>query len=131
MKVKTSELIGTALDWAVGHAMQYVTHDALGWTVRLPVPSVPPTTTPPLPFPKNFSPSTRWAQGGPIIERGHIHTWTDRKDAAYAGHPDSYWVAEMTEIGGIWWGPTPLIAAMRCYVANRLGDEVDVPEELT
>lgn len=131
MKVKTSELIGTALDWAVGHAMQYVTHDALGWTVRLPVPSVPPTTTPPLPFPKNFSPSTRWAQGGPIIERGHIHTWTDRKDAAYAGHPDSYWVAEMTEIGGIWWGPTPLIAAMRCYVASKLGDEVDVPEELT
>lgn len=131
MKVKTSELIGTALDWAVGHAMQYVTHDALGWTVRLPVPSVPPTTTLPLPFPKNFSPSTRWAQGGPIIERGHIHTWTDRKDAAYAGHPDSYWVAEMTEIEGIWWGPTPLIAAMRCYVANKLGDEVDVPEELT
>ena len=27
-------------------------------------------------------------------------------------------------------GPTPLIAAMRCFVASRLGDEVDVPEEL-
>ena len=27
-------------------------------------------------------------------------------------------------------GPTPLIAAMRCYVASKLGDEVDVPEEL-
>jgi hypothetical protein len=26
--------------------------------------------------------------------------------------------------------PTPLIAAMRCYVASKLGDEVDVPEEL-
>ena len=28
-------------------------------------------------------------------------------------------------------GPTPLIAAMRCYVASKLGDEVDVPDELT
>lgn len=27
-------------------------------------------------------------------------------------------------------GPTPLIAAMRCYVASKLGDEVDIPEEL-
>jgi hypothetical protein len=27
-------------------------------------------------------------------------------------------------------GPTPLIAAMRCYVQSRLGDEVDVPKEL-
>ena len=27
-------------------------------------------------------------------------------------------------------GPTPLIAAMRCYVASKLGDEVEVPVEL-
>ena len=27
-------------------------------------------------------------------------------------------------------GPTPLIAAMRCYVASKLGDDVDIPEEL-
>ena len=40
----------------------------------------------------------------------------------------------------VWWhvsttptygyGPTPLIAAMRCYVASKLGDEVEVPVEL-
>lgn len=29
------------------------------------------------------------------------------------------------------YGPTPLIAAMRCYVASKLGDEVDVPDEMT
>jgi hypothetical protein len=28
-------------------------------------------------------------------------------------------------------GPTPLIAAMRCYVASVLGDEVEVPDSLT
>jgi len=27
-------------------------------------------------------------------------------------------------------GPTPLIAAMRCYVASKLGDEVEIPQEL-
>jgi hypothetical protein len=27
-------------------------------------------------------------------------------------------------------GPTPLTAAMRCYVASKLGDEVEVPDEL-
>jgi hypothetical protein len=27
-------------------------------------------------------------------------------------------------------GHTPLIAAMRCYVASKLGEEIDVPEEL-
>lgn len=27
-------------------------------------------------------------------------------------------------------GPTPLIAAMRCFVASRLGDEIEIPEEL-
>ena len=28
------------------------------------------------------------------------------------------------------YGTTPLVAAMRCYVASKLGDEVDVPVEL-
>jgi hypothetical protein len=27
-------------------------------------------------------------------------------------------------------GTTPLIAAMRCYVASKLGDEVEIPVEL-
>jgi hypothetical protein len=27
-------------------------------------------------------------------------------------------------------GPTPLIAAMRCYVASKLGDEIEIPENL-
>ena len=67
--------------------------------------------------------STDWAQGGPIIERHWIHLTEDM---------DSNWVAtrwvgkRITETG-----PTPLVAAMRCYVASKLGDEVDVPEGLT
>jgi hypothetical protein len=28
------------------------------------------------------------------------------------------------------WGDTPLIAAMRCFVTSKLGDEIEIPEEL-
>jgi len=38
------------------------------------------------------------------------------------------WVASIRGIDEC--GPTPLIAAMRCYVASKLGDEVEIPEEL-
>lgn len=136
MKIKTSELIDQALDWAVAKCLTGGEIFQCGRVAhQVVLHSVGGTTAPY--FMKDsgvircaFEPSENWAQGGPIIERGHIHTWTDRKDAAYAGHPDSYWVAEMTELGGIWWGPTPLIAAMRCYVASELGDEVAVPAEI-
>jgi hypothetical protein len=94
--MKTNELTGAALDWAVGTAM------------KLPPPYWADGKC------ANFS--TDWAQGGPIIERELI-----------AIHGD--WKATLGE--GTYEGPTPLIAAMRCYVASKLGDEVDLPEELT
>ena len=66
-----------------------------------------------------------WAQGGPIIERERIQITPDE----YKGT----WTAYMTNGGepyeGI--GPTPLIAAMRCYVAFKLGDDVEILKELT
>jgi hypothetical protein len=67
--------------------------------------------------------STDWAQGGPIIEREHI-------SAAYAYWGE--WEAwdDKTMPPPKYRGPTPLIAAMRCYVASKLGDEVEIPEEL-
>ena len=67
---------------------------------------------------EHYAPWQNWAQGGPIIERAGI--------ALYLYGPDK-WNA-MTEKE--YQGPTPLIAAMRCYVASKLGDDVDVPEEL-
>jgi len=70
-----------------------------------------------------WRPSTDWAQGGPIIEREAIETaiYSDQWQATM--HLDNGSIYER--------GPTPLIAAMRCYVASKLGDEVDIPEELT
>ena len=65
--------------------------------------------------------STDWAQGGPIIEKEKI----DVVYVGYAQSDDKQWVAMDKS-----YGPTPLVAAMRCYVASCLGDEVDIPENL-
>lgn len=78
-----------------------------------------------------FAYSTSWIQGGPIIERERIHI---------APLPDSGWRSHWrSPINKPYHeclmdcydeGVTALIAAMRCYVASKLGDEVDIPEEL-
>ena len=121
MKIKTSELTGATLDWAVAIALGYKPG------TELFVGSFGPL------FGKGYKwPSIRmtkgnwsenWSQGGPIIERENI--------SLQQGRPPAYptqWLASM--VGCMYTGPTPLIAAMRCYVASKLGDEVDVPEEL-
>lgn len=92
MKLKTSELTGRALNWAVGGC------EKRGYREY----------------------STEWALGGPIIEREKIELVPNGADWD-AMYQDQHIPSE---------GPTPLIAAMRCYVASKLGDEVDVPEEL-
>lgn len=68
--------------------------------------------------------STDWSQGGPIIEREGISVMRVFKDWPHpwcADHDESYFVN----------APTPLIAAMRCFCASKLGETVEVPEELT
>lgn len=69
--------------------------------------------------------SSDWAQGGPIVERM-------LKDGllVHALPETSRWVASVDRPNRFVHGPTLLIAAMRCYVASRLGDEVEVPEAL-
>lgn len=99
MRIKTNELTGPALNWAVRYALNE----------RKPIDYVDARD--------NFS--TCWNKGGPIIER---------EDIDLTKLCPGTWRATNTEH---WFnGPTPLIAAMRCYVASCLGDEVDVPEEL-
>jgi hypothetical protein len=115
MKVMTSELQGAALDWAVarceGEAVSLVKGQLEArWTEN------------------GWKPSTDWAQGGPIIEREwiSIEAWPNESDEG------SRWLATRYEQPAVseMLGPTPLVAAMRCYVAACLGDEVDVPEVL-
>ncbi len=65
--------------------------------------------------------STNWSQGGQIIEREGI---------SIIFHEQGHWTASNLHGTVCGEGPTPLIAAMRCYVASRLGDTAEVPEEL-
>ena len=62
--------------------------------------------------------STDWELGGPIIERKGI----DLKRVT-----DTLWDAHVHNVNFYESGPTPLIAAMRCYVASKLGDKIEVP----
>jgi hypothetical protein len=101
MGKKTAELTGIALDRAVAHALG-APDDGDG-----------------LPYY-----STDWAQGGPIIEREEIDLGVYRNDCWRA----SKYVGDSITANG--YGPTPLIAAMRCYVVLKLGVAVDIPDEL-
>ena len=122
MKVKTNELTDLALDWAVAKCEERPHSYA--------VTGQPPFTA------VVFTPSTDWAQGGAIIEREKI-SLEHLYGAGDAGA--DVWVAAVTcadkKFGGVERfeeeGPTPLVAAMRCYVASKLGNEVEVPDELT
>ena len=114
MKIKTSELSGAALDWAVTtiedpDALRYGVED---WREQ--------RRSGRGEYPHRYH--QNWNQGGPIIERegvlfvgtndgGMYHAWIVRRNASALG-------------------PTHLIAAMRCHVASHLGDEVDIPEAL-
>ena len=113
--MKTSELTGTALDWAVAKAAEEMFGFYSGdfYVVGEDAP---------------YHPSTNWAQGGPIIERERIAVEFVRRDEV-----DSallVWSANKYGTGYDEEGFTPLIAAMRCYVASKLGDEVEIPEGL-
>jgi hypothetical protein len=112
MKVKTSELNGAALDWVVAglegedvwrESRNIYVRDDDGNSVS------------------HYSPSTYWAQCGPIIER-------EKMRVAYNSDEHIWEAGWDCHVKG--WANTPLIAAMRCYVASELGDEVEVPDEL-
>jgi hypothetical protein len=128
MKVKTSELTDKLLDWAVTKCEV----SARGVHADYLMPRVFEN----MHDQHDFNYSTNWSQGGPIIEREKLHVWwdypyTDDEGNKYGDH----WCAEggseddnIVIVYGT--GPTPLIAAMRCYVTGKLGEEIDMPEEL-
>lgn len=110
--MRTSELTSLALDWAVakceGLMQGQIAIDGVAHGF--------------------YKPSTEWAQGGPIIEREGINI--ERGNSS--GRWEAWTPAPERRSGeAVAQGLTPLIAAMRCYVASKLGDEIQIPEELT
>lgn len=76
-----------------------------------------------------FAPSTDWSRGGPIIEREMCKGMNLYGDGSTFGAM-YYNIDKADSEFGSYFGLTPLIAAMRCFVASKLGDEVEIPEEL-
>jgi hypothetical protein len=128
MKIKTTELTGAALDWAVAKCEGFV--KVAIWTDHIGI-----CKKYSFEDQVRWAPSTDWAQGGPIIEREGlgVSQYNNIPD-----RPENRWLCMKYETGMLVgnhkstfaYGPTPLIAAMRCYVANKLGDEVEVPDGL-
>lgn len=146
MKVKVSEASGTVLDWMVAKC-EGIKTDIPAWADK---PWVRCTDDNGVQFvcPKF---STDWTQGGPIIERERIELCSYSNDGVdtvftpkaneqgYYSHEEEQVVSVPEVVTWIAWvkygsykqdGLTPLIAAMRCFVASKLGDEVEVPNEL-
>ena len=124
MKHKTAELTGALLDAAVALAEGLpfkMIEDGKAWLYLTCLRTASVRECPQF--------STQWGDGGPIIERGRISLlppgyggaehWT-----AGVGVRNSYdgWEADHEAEG-----PTPLIAAMRAFVASKLGFEVELP----
>jgi hypothetical protein len=121
MKIQTISLTDTALDWAVAtsdglfeNGMASI-KDGLVYVSDHGV----------------FKPSLDWAIGGPIIQDQLISIVLARP--AEDGRP-ALWYANKY-LGLITapprtHGPTALVAAMRCFVQWKMGDEVEVPDDL-
>ena len=139
MKVKVAEASDVVLDYMVAMCN--------GKGIEFDCPSDPWLTVDgivdqPL---HSYTPSTDWAQGGPIIERKRISMLFDAgsacRESAWFATPDDQQVSHgyegenfdpafmVYEADGCY-GPTALVAAMRCLVTSRLGEEVEVPDEL-
>lgn len=115
MKIKISELEGQALDWVVAKCeiceiLEEKTEMPLDVLVKE--------------LPCRYTPSTNWEQGGPIIDREEINLTTIHDKAGKWGafYDDGFFHESLRT------GPTPLIAAMRCFVSMKMGDEADEVE---
>lgn len=118
--MKTSELIGPALNWATSEA-QDLNYEVYEGRVLTGSTIIDPEG---LGWDEEYDPATDWSQAGPIIDREKIRTQPSL-DA-----PDIWLAQQGFGTGKYCYGPTLLIAAMRCFVASKLGDDVEIPEEL-
>lgn len=122
MKIDPNKAEGIVLDWLVAKAAGYKKIKIYKDEIRVEIESV---------FWK-FDPSTNWTLGGLVLDTMDcLIEKTDRnKD-------EKYWCAGPS-IAESWHnhpvgarGPTLLITIMRCYVMQRLGDDlIEIPEDL-
>ena len=121
IQMKTSELTGAALDWAVAKCEGYT--DYCGQTDKMLAPRKEYGWV----CLSDITYTTDWAQGGPILNNAKISRTIDDTGrwiaySAYNYAEEKQWMhCDRSE----------LVAGLRCFVESQLGDEVDVPNELT
>lgn len=129
IKVKVSELSGPALDWAVATALDYkpiLESESTGpdfWMCQVPWGGYAEIGG------EGFSPSSDWSQGGPIIENHNLEIIFN-KEGAWASV--KMWSGDhyMDDDEFYPSGETILIAACRGIVTAKIGEEIEIPEEL-
>lgn len=130
MKVKTADLTGAALDWAVALAAGMNPRTTRGFGTGRSFTSV--WTVGP------FEPSTSWAQGGPLKEANKIITapicgqWCafHPQGKAYECGALNYNYIDVNDEQADAVGETELEAMCRAIAWGKFGDEVEVPDEL-
>lgn len=129
IEVKTAELEGVALDWAVALAA--------GWASARLIPIITPSKTyyeVHAPSGLELRPSTDWCQGGPLIAKYQVALIPEAHDGHEGTEMSERWKADVYYAGGEQYTTdhcdTALIAACRAIVATKFGDAVCIPAEL-
>lgn len=121
IEVKTSELIGPALDWATAKASETKIDDSRGKELRIDI--APGLQSP-------WAPSVNWYQGGPLIDKYRVSFVT----SGTGPEDDSGNEPIVALTSGLNYkaanGKTHLLAACRAIVAENLGPTISVPKEL-
>lgn len=125
MKIKTSELIGDALDWVV-MGLIFKGYEDMNNPIK--------------PWVKERhdagetcgSPSTNRDIGYEILETEGVYLF---KRCNEHFKPADFWDASLpydyrNQMRRVVSGPTPLIAICRCFVASKKGVVVEIPDEL-
>lgn len=124
IEVKTADLVGEALGWAVGKAE--------GLNLEL----VPPQygnswrvfaryRGQAIEHIKRYNPWEDWALGGPLIEKYKLDLGAPMEMKLGPWNANTEWGHPSGQKGG-----TALVASCRAVVAAKLGDTVQVPKEL-
>ncbi|MGE8110843.1 DUF2591 domain-containing protein [Pseudomonas sp. NPDC086566] len=133
IEVKTADLAGEALGWAVGRAEGldvFLAPPQYGDPWRVFARYQASATE----YTKRFNPWEDWALGGPLIDKHHVQTSFD--GAGFSRSPTGeYWCAYVCKATGqevfpSGDGPSALTASCRAIAQAKLGDTVQVPKEL-
>lgn len=118
-KYRVEELEGALLDAAVAKAEGLNPQFRGGRCYADWVQGAPPMTV------SEYRPSLMWDIAGPIIGRERISVMIEDGDDFWTAATKFFFEGGIDGPDG--YGPTPLIAAMRAYVASKFGQEVELP----